>query len=343
MNSRERTLALVLGGIAALFVGKWLVVDVVYGPISDRRGRLERAEIDLEDKERTLFGQKEAAESLTKWKAQSLSSDQSSGPQVLYRGYLVQLLSDAGIKPPNVTPGTPRTGRGDSFTILPFAIDVKCDLVQLGKLLYEFQRTDVLHSIKTLHVAPHVNSVTDKIDYLTAKLDVEVLAFNDAPGKAKLVPGSVKDDKKLADYKYLAEKNFFQPTKVVSKEVARDRSARDDRSVVKFHGAATSIGVDHFIFWNGSTGKFLDPPPGIGDAIDIPGMTAKILKFDVPEDEIVLQVGDKVGVVKNGQALSTWKESPRHAKLKEEPKKDAPKKDSKKPPAAVNLASQPTT
>src|SRR5688572_10401889 len=115
MTSRERTMALALGGIAALFVGKWLVVDLVYGPISERRTRLERAEDDLETKEKMVFGQKEAAESLAKWKSQALSTDQSSGSIVTYRGYLVDLLQSAGIKPPNVQPGVTRTMRGDSF------------------------------------------------------------------------------------------------------------------------------------------------------------------------------------------------------------------------------------
>jgi hypothetical protein len=308
MNPRERTLALVLGGFAALFVGKWLVVDVVWGPISLRETRLSKAMDDLEDKQDQLKDQKEAADALKKWKAASLPADPGEGnASVIYHGYLNDLLAAAGVKNANVTLNPPQVHK-DSYTILKFSIDARCELAQLSKLLYEFERTDLMHAIRVIDLSPHVDTVRDRIEYVNAKLDGEVLAFKDAKPPEKLVPGGKKDDRKLAEFRYFAEKNFFQPTKIVDKDKAR-KEDRDDRSNVKFYGYTTENGKQEFLF-SGSTIK-LQNRLTVGDKLEFPGMKAKIVGYDSDNEEVQLEVDGKVGVVRSGHALSTWKETAR--------------------------------
>jgi len=317
MNSRERTLALALGGVVALFAGRWLVMDVILSPIRERRTRLENAEEEFERKQGLLVHQQAAIESLRKWKLGALPADQNGGnASVLYKGYLVDLVQRAGVKNPNVT-ALPVRQVKNAYATLPFSISAQCDLAQISKLLFEFQRTDLLHAIKMIDVRPQITS--DKIEHLDAKIDIEVLAFNDAQSRPKLDPGGKADGKKIADFKFLADKNFFQPTNVVDRAIV-GRTDRDDRGSIRFHGTVVEKGVETYFFINGSTNKFMAPIKN--ETIDIPGMKAKILGYDTETSEVILQVGEKIGGVKSGQTLLTWKERP-------------------KPPAAMSLASQP--
>jgi hypothetical protein len=316
MNSRERTLALALGGIAALYAGRWLVMDVILGPISRQQARLEVLEDDLAQKQLQLTSQKVAADALKKWKEASLTSESQSS--VVYRGYLLDLLKKAGIKNPNIQAQPIREARG-AYQTLPFTIDAQCDLSQLAKLLYEFQRTDLLHGIRTIDVRPQITN--DKIEHLVAKVEVEVLAFADAPPRDKLEPGDKPDERKFDEFKFFVEKNFFQPTNVVDRGRAVVSAARDDRGQVRFTGTIRADGVEAFVFYNGSTSKLLYLTQN--QTLEIPGMSAKVLGYDSEASEIILQVADKVGVVRAGQTLSTWKESAKRS-------------------AAMNLASQPT-
>jgi hypothetical protein len=317
MNSRERTLALALGGVAALFVGRWLVMDVVLSPIRERQTRLERAEEELERKQFLSVQQMAAIESLRKWKLGALPADQNGrSPSVVYKGYLVELVQKAGLKNPSVSSLPIRQVR-NAYSTLPFSISAQCDLAQLSKLLYEFQRTDLLHAIKMIDVRPQINN--DRIEHLDAKIDIEVLAFSDAPSREKLEPSSKQDGRKIGDFRFLAEKNFFQPTNVLDREkvVATNR---DDRSAVRFYGTVVENRVESYYFINSSTSKLMALTKN--DTLDIPGMKAKILGYETETSEVILQVGDKIGSVKSGQTLMTWKERA-------------------KPPAAMSLASQP--
>ena len=201
MNSRERTLALALGGVAALFGGRWLVVDVILSPIRERQTRLERAEEELERKQFLSVQQMAAIESLRKWKLRRLPADQNGrNASVLYKGYLVELVQKAGLKNPNVTSLPTRQVR-NAYSTLPFSISAQCDLTQLSKLLYEFQRTDLLHAIKMIDVRPQISSNSDKIEHLEAKIDIEVLAFSDAQSREKLEPSSKQDGRKIGEFR----------------------------------------------------------------------------------------------------------------------------------------------
>lgn len=317
MNSRERTLALALGGVAALIVGRWLVMDVVLSPIRERQTRLERAEEELERKQFLSVQQMAAIESLRKWKLGALPADQNGrSPSVLYKGYLVELVQKAGLKNPNVTALPTRQVR-NAYSTLPFSISAQCDLAQLSKMLYEFQRTDLLHAIKMIDVRPQINN--DKIEHLEIKVDIEVLAFSDAQSREKLEPSSKPGGRKIEEFRFLAEKNFFQPTNVVDRQTVV-ASTRDDRSSVRFYGTVVENRVESFYFINSSTSKLMALTKS--DTLDVPGMKAKILGFDNETSEVILQVGEKIGGVKSGQTLMTWKERA-------------------KPPAAMSLASQP--
>ena len=317
MNTRERNLALALGGVAALFVGRWLIMDVILGPLRAKQAQVASLEDRLEDKKIQLNVQMQAADQLKKWKAASLTSDDNTGSSVLYRGYLTTLLTKAGIKNPNITTGPVRKVR-DDFRVMTFQVNAECDLAQLSKLLFEFQRTDVLQEIKTIDVRPQVTN--DKIEHLVAKLDVEVLAFPDAPYRDTLEPGNKPDDKKLADFKYLADKNFFQPTTIIDR-TAVVRTDRDDRATSKFNGTVRANGVFQFLFYNGSTSKM--ESYAVGDTLPVVGMKAKIVGYDKSTDEVLLEWNGKVGGVRTGQALTTWKETANRS-------------------AVLNLAAQPT-
>jgi hypothetical protein len=191
-------------------------------------------------------------------------------------------------------------------------------------MLYEFQRTDLLHAIKMIDVRPQITN--DKIEHLDAKFDIEVLAFADSKSRESLAPGSKPDGRKLDEFQFLAKKNFFQPTTIMDREKAIAATARDDRSSVSFYGTVTQSGEKHrgvqsYVFYHPSAAKPLFTL-NKGEDLVFPGFSGKILGYDPETNEVVLQSGEKILGVKAGKTISTGKERP-------------------KPPAAMTLASQP--
>lgn len=325
MNQREQTMALALGGVVALLAGRWLVMDVVLAPIRERQARLERADEDLEHKQEASAIQQAAIDSLRKWKLGALPESQNGGnASVLYKGYLVDLLQKAGIKNPTITPLPIRKTR-NAYSTLPFSIAAQCELGQLSKMLFDFQRTDLLHAIKMIDVRPQINSQTDKIEHLDAKIDIEVLAFADASGRTSLEPGGKPDGRKLEEFQFLAKKNFFQPTSLVPVNSVV-QSEKDDRSSVTFNGTSIQSGEGHrsvesfYFYHNGGPKPFFALAKG--ETLDIANFKGKILGYDAETQEVIFESSGKILGVKSGKTISTAKER-------------------SKPPAALSLASQP--
>jgi len=326
MNQREQTMALALGGVVALLAGRWIVMDVVLAPIREKQARLERAEDDLQTKQEATTTQQAAIESLRKWKLGALPESQNGGnASVLYKGYLVDLLQKAGIKNPTITPLPIRKAR-NAYSTLPFSIAAQCDLQQLSKMLYEFQRTNLLHAIKMIDIRPQISMTTDKIEHLDAKFDIEVLAFADSKSRATLEPGAKTDGRKLEEFLFLAKKNLFQPTNIVDRTAVAAAAARDDRSTVTFNGTLSQSGEKHrgvqsyIFYYPGGPDSFFTLNKG--QELSFPGFKGTVLGYDKEEGEIILQSGTKILGVKEGKTISTAKER-------------------SKPPAAMSLASQP--
>jgi hypothetical protein len=138
-------------------------------------------------------------------------------------------------------------------------------------------------------------------------MEVETLLLKDAVGKDKLEVVT-KGARKIEDFKLLADKNFFQPTNLVALSEPRALPKEDDRRKYFFTAAATGRnGVMELWFTHESTKK--SKVVSVGDKLEIPGMSAMVVRFDSEENLVMLRVGEKVGAVRLGRDLSTWKET----------------------------------
>jgi hypothetical protein len=151
MSSRERLLALAVGGLLVLIVGFYL-----YGRIDDalrvrlaQNQRLNSQVMDLEKKVRK--GQL-SDRRLRELNDRSLPADRLLA-RSLYQSWLLELLGKVGLENPQVR-ATGGRAHGNVYYRLTFSVSGRGDLEQLVTLLHEFYSVNDLHQIRRLTVRP---------------------------------------------------------------------------------------------------------------------------------------------------------------------------------------------
>ncbi|MCE9526646.1 MAG: cadherin repeat domain-containing protein [Planctomycetales bacterium] len=206
MSSRERILAISVGGTLVLLVllWGWSKIDAMY---TFRRAEIGRLESALKE-QRKLEMQTLAAQSrMRNYEERSLPPVPSVA-RTAYLSWLLDLVEKAGMGQP-----TPTMGRGKDernlFSSQVFTLQGKGTLPQVVKFLHGFYSADYLHRITKLTLEPIKGS--KELDYT---VDVDAMSLERAAPTA-----TVKERKsdrlalpKQEDYvRIISERNLFGP------------------------------------------------------------------------------------------------------------------------------------
>ncbi|MBL9124701.1 MAG: hypothetical protein JNG90_13780 [Planctomycetaceae bacterium] len=204
MQKREKVLAGVVGLLVLGFAGNWLFQQALQGPLNARYERITKLKNDIARKEKELRLAQQAGKKLTAWQRQSLPRD----PEVarsLYQEWLLDEVSRAGFKLPNVDSGQATAKKG-AYQRIAFSVRGQATLEQLTRFLYDFYRANHLHQIQRLSINPVANSPE-----LDLSLSIEALILPDSDRKDRLSTerSTRLASEALSDYRVLVERNFF--------------------------------------------------------------------------------------------------------------------------------------
>jgi len=206
MSSRERILAITVGGTVALLVALWgwSKIDAMY---TFRRAEIGRLETALKE-QRKLEVQTLAAQSrMRNYEERSLPPVPSVA-RTAYQSWLLDLVEKAGLGQPTLAMGRGKDER-NLFSSQVFTLQGKGTLPQVVKFLHEFYSADHLHRITKLTLKPIKSS--KELDYT---IDVDAMSLERAAPTATLKER--KSDRlalaKQEDYvRIISERNLFGP------------------------------------------------------------------------------------------------------------------------------------
>ncbi len=173
MNYRKYVLPGILGVMAAVYAGDWLLNHTLKGALQSRRALTTRLEQSIAEKKRQWALVRRGCEELTGWCSQSLPSH-AEVARSLYQAWLLELVVHVDLAGPNVNPGE-LPNRDGPHRVLSFQVQGRGTLEQLTKFLFEFYRADHLHQIRSLTVTPLPNT-----DELSLSISIEAMVLADA-------------------------------------------------------------------------------------------------------------------------------------------------------------------
>ncbi|MCC7087067.1 MAG: hypothetical protein IT427_18865 [Pirellulales bacterium] len=163
MNSREKLLAIAVGGLVAL-VALRAAVSYINESFSERENSLATAQKGLRDKQLEEQEGLAAARSIKAWAERSLPNDRNIAVS-LYQKWLLKISDNAGIRKVNLVAQSSRNSSegmrmvGSRATQLPyeqvgFALNGSASLAEIVRFLYDFYSADHLQRIASLNIAP---------------------------------------------------------------------------------------------------------------------------------------------------------------------------------------------
>jgi len=193
MTQRERRLALMLFGILVLG-GGFLAYQMVVRPLGEYGTTIASLEDEVEGAKGQVFKILKDKPQLERWRLMSLPIDPAHPGDVglakgEYGKYLDQLLYKNRFMEVNFTSveGTRATGtqpgKKPVFTPVDFNIRAKTSLTNLVQMLEEFQRTPLLHKIKSLTIDRPENAPASrrkKDDVVAVQMTIEALVVSGA-------------------------------------------------------------------------------------------------------------------------------------------------------------------
>ena len=150
--SRQKIMLGLLGTLAVLQGGDWLLTNVVNGPLQQRRAKRSQLEKKIKQRQSELAETRKEGKLLAIWESQSLPSD-SEVARSLYQSWLLGLVENAGLANPHVDSGAAVNRKG-LYRSLTFTVRVRGSLAQLTQFLFEFYSANHLHQIQTLVITP---------------------------------------------------------------------------------------------------------------------------------------------------------------------------------------------
>lgn len=152
MNQREKLLAIVAGGILAIFLIMTMIPRMM-GSYAQRKTTITKLRSDIRAKETARDELRVNTNTLQKLREQSLCRDPDLA-QSQYKTWLIKMVKeDVGLDNVVIGSGTIQK-TGDLYLKHTFKVTGKGDLGQLTELLYNFYRANYLHRIRQLSVAP---------------------------------------------------------------------------------------------------------------------------------------------------------------------------------------------
>ncbi|MCX7428302.1 MAG: hypothetical protein NTW96_22065, partial [Planctomycetia bacterium] len=189
LNKRERTLAIVTGGLMALVAGRFLLVGLV-GPPASLVAQRDGLAAEVEKKQDRLDAAAKARKQLDEWGRRSLPSVPETA-RSLYQNWLLEQLAGAKVQQVKVQ-SNPKTPVAGIYDRLPFTVQGRGTAEHFADFLYRFYSAGHLHKIRLMTIKP----IKDSAD-LDVTLTVEALCL----------PGADRPDR-LAD---VASKRLAQP------------------------------------------------------------------------------------------------------------------------------------
>jgi hypothetical protein len=214
MKSRERLLAIVVGCLALVFVGRW-AINLVMAPLTTRNDALAKLDTEIQKQDEIANNGKRADRLLRVLRAQSLP-DNLEVAKASYSHWLSQVAREVGFNNPSVTPqsavpvSVPDGNRKtlEAYHKVPYSVNMSGNLEQLTKFLHRFYGPGYLHKINKLTFAPQDGGQFQFV------LNVEALVIPKANRGSELPK---EEAKRLAlasydDYRReIVERNLFAP------------------------------------------------------------------------------------------------------------------------------------
>jgi hypothetical protein len=260
MNSRERILAVSVGGAVGLIVlfWSWSMLSGMYKFRSTEIAKLEQSLAAERRLERQTI---EAQSRMRNYEDRSLPPVPSVARSA-YQTWLIELFDKADMSQPIVTVGRGKEEK-NLFTSQLFTVHGKGPLPQVVKLLHGFYRADFMHRITKLNLKP----IKDSKD-LDLILDVEILSLDRAPPTAVLKerPSERLALAKQEDYvRIISERNIFGPPNRPPQLAAGEQKAIRGRSVdiaVRGSDPDKLDKLSYKLVKSGATDARLDPTSG---------------------------------------------------------------------------------
>jgi len=205
MNSRERLLAIIAGGMLLAVVGMY-VYDGVSAAFDLRNVRIEALRADVEDDDHRQALGARANKKLDEYESISLPADPLLA-KLEYKNWLTKTITDARLTEVVVNPNNPKLDKKSVFTRLPFTVDCRGSLEQITSFLYAFYGAGHLHQIESLNLVQRQNS--SEID---VHLVVEALSLPGSKNTEGLtdLPGDRLAWSDLDEYrKPIVDRNLF--------------------------------------------------------------------------------------------------------------------------------------
>ncbi len=205
MNKHRKKLLMgVIGLIAVLYLGDWLIKNLLEGPLETRRRTQARLEKNIEKQQETLARARKAGKQLSVWEEQSLPSNTEVASST-YQVWLLQVIQRSGLSAQGVNSSEPVTRKG-IYSLLSFSARANGTLEQLTKFLFEFYRAGHLHQIRSLSITP--NPKTGELDL---NISVEAMVLPSS-GRDKEFTTQTSDrlaSETFEDYMSIAQRNLF--------------------------------------------------------------------------------------------------------------------------------------
>lgn len=204
MNTRERILAMLVVGAVLLVGGGFLFYELVLSPLHAKDAGIQRAQEEIEKKQKELRQAQAEYARLNRIKQLSLPGDANVAMRE-YERYLSSLFAKAGFEPRTIhimprapdTKGPQLPSKKPIYTSLQFTVDSTGKLDNLVRVMESFYKTGLFHAIKTLTI--DVPTVRDpeqqRADDLNIKMEIEALIVNGVDNRPYLLPNI---DRRLA-------------------------------------------------------------------------------------------------------------------------------------------------
>ena len=283
MQKRERTLAIIVGALAAIFV-----LNLGYGRVRDifttRENKRDALQAEVDKKEQSQFLGTVARKRLQEYEKRSLPPDVSLA-RTLYRNWLMGLTSEAKLS--GQVTSQDASNRKNVYRELTFTFAGTGTLQQLTRFLYDFYSANHLHLIRSLSIKP-----SDDGKKLDLVIVIEALSIPSADPANKLKNEQSKRlaYESLAAYeKQVPGRDFFvaytpPPAKTSSDvkppEPGLDAAKHTTVSAILSNGEQLQVWMN-----NRTTGKLMQLSEG--DKFEVGSMKGEIKKIDPRQVEVI--------------------------------------------------------
>lgn len=205
MNDRRTTWLIGLIAVGAvLYGGNWFMSNYIDAPAKARQEERDRLTRDIKKLKADKGRIETLIERLDAWKLRSLPENPDVA-RSLYRSWLYQLAMESGLKGVSVDSGS-ATNRSGMLQVFSFSCRARGDLSTLTRFLTSFYRTDQLHQIQSLGVAPVAKSSD-----LDVTLAIQALAVKGSPQTDRLpnLPLRPITDAETEANRWIARRNVF--------------------------------------------------------------------------------------------------------------------------------------